>query len=310
MCKSYSKTCLKCGSVNTKKDGKRKLRQSYKCKRCWYVWISKPRKKTKVNIKKLYEDFSLHKQTYLELSKQNNISVKTVQKYLDMKILYWTKVKPRKVILLIDTTYFWTFWLMLFKDSISKDILNYKIVDYETNYGYYGGIMELIRLWREIEAIVCDGRRGLLTIFPTIPTQMCQFHQRQIIRRYITKNPVLMPNIELNNITKQLTHINKWTFEVELENWYKKYKIWLDEKSINSGWKSYYIHRRTRSAYFSLKRNMKYLFTYLNCSWDLDIPNTTNGIESVFSHIKYKVNLHRWLREDRKIKLILSLLKV
>jgi len=32
---------------------------------------------------------------------------------------------------------------MLFKDSKGKDILNYKIVDYETNDGYYEGIMEL-----------------------------------------------------------------------------------------------------------------------------------------------------------------------
>lgn len=310
MCKSYSKTCLKCGSVNTKKDGKRKWRQSYRCKRCSYVWISKSRKKTKVNIEKLYEDFSCHKQTYLELSKQNNISVKTVQKYLDMKISYWKKVKPRKVVLLIDTTYFWTFGLMLFKDSKGKEILNYKIVDYETNSWYHEGIMELRKLWREIEAIVCDGRRGLLTMFPTTPTQMCQFHQRQIIRRYITKNPVLKPNKELNEITKWLTHTDKWTFVFELENWYKKHKTWLNEKGINSKWKNYYIHRKTRSAYFSLKRNMKYLFTYLDCLWELDIPNTTNGIESVFSHVKYKVNLHRWLREDRKIKLILSLLKV
>lgn len=310
MCKSYSKTCLRCGSVNTKKDGKRKWRQSYRCKKCLYVWIAKSRRKTKVDAEKLYTDFSVHKQTYSELSETYKITVKTVQKYLDMKTLSWNKVKPRKVILLIDTTYFWTFGLMLFKDSKGKEILNYKIVDYETNDSYYEGIMELRRSWREIEAIVCDGRRGLLTMFPMIPTQMCQFHQRQIIRRYITKNPVLKPNIELNEIMKWLTWTDKSTFEIELETWYKKYRNWLNEKWINSEWKNYYMHRRTRSAYFSLKRNLKYLFTYLNCLEEIDIPNTTNGIESVFSHIKYKVNLHRGLREDRKIKLILSLLNI
>ncbi len=158
MCKSYSKTCLRCGSVNTKKDGKRKWRQSYRCKRYYHVWITKSRKKTKVNIKKLYEDFSLHKQTYTELSEQNNISVKTVKKYLDMKILCNKRVKSRKVILLIDTTYFWTFWLMLFKDSKKKDILNYKIVDYETNIGYENWIREL---W-EIKSIICDEKKGLI----------------------------------------------------------------------------------------------------------------------------------------------------
>jgi len=98
---------------------------------------------------------------------------------------------------------------MLFKDSKGKEILNYKIVDYETNAGYYEGITELREAGREIEAIVCDGRRGLLTMFPNIPTQMCQFHQRQIIRRYITKNPVLDPNKELNDMMKWLTCTDK-----------------------------------------------------------------------------------------------------
>jgi hypothetical protein len=82
----------------------------------------------------------------------------------------------------------------------------------------------------------------------------------------------------------------------------------MKEKGVNSKWKEYYIHRKTRSAYFSLKRNLKYLFIYQEYLWELDIPNTTNGIESLFSHIKYKVNLHRWLRKDRKLKLICSLL--
>lgn len=212
MCKSHQRSCLRCGSVNTKKDGKRKWRQNYKCKKCFHVWINKSRKKTKVSIWKLYEDFSLHKQTYAELSDSYNISVKTIQKYLDMKIVSRKKVKPRKVILLIDTTYFWNFWLMLFKDSQKKDILNYKIVDYETNSGYENDIRELMIDWREIESIIYNGRRGLLLMFSKIPTQMCHFHQRQIIRRYITKTPILEPSIKFNDIMIWLTCTNKWTF--------------------------------------------------------------------------------------------------
>lgn len=212
---------------------------------------------------KNYNSFSHHKQTYKELTKLNKISVKTVQKYLDMKTIVVNKPKPRKIVLLIDTTYFWTFGLMLFKDAKEKDILNYKIVD-----------------------------------------------QKQIIKRYVTKKPVLGPNKELNEIVKWLHKTDKWTFESMIEKWYEKYRNWLNEKWIGQRWKRYYIHKKTRSAYLSLKRNLKYLFTYLDLYWKVDIPNTTNAIESVFSHIKYKVNLYRWLRKDRKIKLILNLLKV
>jgi transposase-like protein len=310
MYKSYSKTCLKCGSVNIKKDWKRKWRQSYKCKKCWYVWIAKSRFKAKTNIKQLYLDFSKHKQTYKELSDSHKISIRTVQKYLDTYLSTWIKSIPRKIILLIDTTYFWSFGLMIFKDSEKKKILNYKIVDYETNESYREWIEEIQAEWREIKAIVCDWRRWLLWGFSIIPTQMCQFHQTQIVRRYITKNPVLEPNKELNSIIKWLTRTDKWTFEIMLENRHRKYDIWLKERDINTKWKKYFIHKKTRSAYFSLQRNIKYLFIYQDYLWKLDIPNTTNGIESLFSHIKYKVNLHRWLRIDRKIKLILSLLNI
>lgn len=310
MCKSYCKTCLRCGSANTKKDWKRKWRQSYKCKKCWYIWISKSRWKSRINIQKLYIDFSEHKQTYKELWNSHKLSIKTVQKYLDSYCPIERGTKPKSIILLIDTTYFWTFGLMVFKDSETKEVLNYKVVDYETNIAYKEWIQELEWDWRIIKAIVCDGRKWLLWWFWEIPTQMCQFHQRQIIRRYITKTPVLAPNKELNEIMKRLTRTDKWTFEIMLTDRYKDHELFLKEKGINLKWKGYFIHRRTRSAYFSLKRNIKYLFIYQDYLWKLEIPNTTNGLESLFSHIKYKVNLHRWLRKDRKLKLIVSLLKI
>ncbi|MDD2516171.1 MAG: transposase [Candidatus Gracilibacteria bacterium] len=53
---------------------------------------------------------------------------------------------------------------------------------------------------------------------------------------------------------------------------------------------------------------MKYLFTRYYIIGIIEIPNTTNGLEGVFGHLKTKVNLHRGLKKEIKIKLILSLL--
>jgi len=47
---------------------KRKWRQSYKCKKCWYIWISKKKKKTKVDIERLYEDYLCKKSTFIFLT--------------------------------------------------------------------------------------------------------------------------------------------------------------------------------------------------------------------------------------------------
>ncbi len=82
----------------------------------------------------------------------------------------------------------------------------------------------------------------------------------------------------------------------------------LKEKTFNHETERYhYTHRRTRSAYFSLKRNLDYLFTFYD-HIELGIPNTNNSLEGYFSYLKKKVSIHNGLRRDRKIKLIFYLL--
>lgn len=309
MTKSYKKICKKCGSQCTKKDGIMRWRQRYKCNICKHIWIWKSRWKGQIDKDKLYEDWALHKQTYKELSTTYKIWKQTIQKYLDEA---WDIVikdmNPREIVLLIDTTYFGKIWLMVFKDKSSKKVLHYSIVSYETNEAYKRWVIKLQSEGWIIRAIVCDWRRGLLWWFGDIPTQMCHFHQIQIVRRNITKNPILEENKELKKIVSRLPRTDKEWFTMELERWYKKYKGFVQEKWVNSVGKSYYIHKRTRTAYYSLKRNLEYLFIYQDYMWELDIPNTTNALEWMFGQLKYKITLHRWLRKDRKLKLILYLL--
>jgi len=56
---------------------------------------------------------------------------------------------------------------------------------------------------------------------------MCNFHQVAIIRRYITKKPILEANIELKRITELLTKTDKESFTFWLQEWYEKYKDFL-----------------------------------------------------------------------------------
>lgn len=309
MNKSYRKICKKCGGRRTKKDGKMRGRQRYKCHECKYVRIWKRRGKGKIDKEKMYKERAVHKQTYKELWEKYGIDKRTVQKYLDESEKYVAKIgKQKEIVLIIDTTYFGEIWLMVFKAKESKEILHYRIVRYETNEEYRRWVEEIKKEWWKIRTIVCDGRRWLLWWFWKIPTQMCHFHQAQIIRRRITKNPKLEANKELKKIVSWMSRTDKECFKMELERRHREYKEFLNEKWVNKEWKKYYIHRRTRSAYFSLKRNLEYLFVYLDYMWKVDIPNTTNWLEGMFGQLKYKVTLHRWLRKDRKLRLILYLL--
>lgn len=305
--KNSNKTCKKCKSKEIKKDWFKRWKQRYKCKNCNHVFQNKSRQK-RINIKNLWNDYCFRKQTYSELSKKYWISIKTVQNKLDKYNLPESNIKAQEIVLLIDTTYFWDIWVMAFKDSKRKKILKIKLVKTESYSSYKYWVDELIQEWWIIKAIVCDWKRWLLWWFWEIPTQMCNFHQVAIVTRYITKKPRLEANKDLRKIALLLSNTDKETFEYELNNWYIQYSDFIKEKAIDSNWKSYFIHKRTRSAYFSLKRNLNFLFTWYDYYWEIDIPNTTNWLEWFFSHLKNKVSLHRGLKKERKIKLILSLL--
>lgn len=305
--KSYQKRCKKCRSEEIKRDWFMRWKQRYKCKFCGYVFQNKTRQK-KIEINKLWKEYSFWKQFYEELAKKYKVSIKTIQKKLDQYEFIPPKVKPTEIILLMDTTYFWEFWIMAFKDYKSKKIINYKIVKNENNTDYKNWVKELQNEWWIIKAIVCDWRKWLLNWFPNIPTQMCNFHQIAIIRRYITKTPKLKANKALKWITELLVHTDKETFSYYIELYWKVYKNFLNEMYLWNDWKMHYIHEKTRSAYKSLKNNLKYLFTWYDYKGIIEIPNTTNWLEWVFWNIKPKITLHRGLKKERKIKLILSLL--
>ena len=115
----------------------------------------------------LWKEYVQGKQTYTQLAEKYACPAKTIKRKLDD---YSVKKTARKVIVLMDTTY-WerTFGVMLFKDAITKENLLKYYVKNETNALYIQGIEELKDKGFEIIAIVCDGRKGLLQSFGDIP---------------------------------------------------------------------------------------------------------------------------------------------
>ena len=211
----------------------------------------------------------------------------------------------------MDTTYWGrNFGLMLFKDSISGENLLKFYVKHESNALYKQGIEDLKKKGYHISAIVCDGRKGLINSFADIPVQMCQFHQSAIIRRYITKKPKLKAAQELLKVLDLMKQTDKESFEGSLSLWYEKWETFLNERTINPiTSKSYYTHKRLRSAFRSLMNNLPWLFTWYEFI-DLKIPNTTNAIDGHFADLKNKLRNHNGLSQHRKMKFIDEFLKV
>ncbi len=201
----------------------------------------------------------------------------------------------------MDTTYFGRgFGVMVFKDSLSGDILYKSYVKHETNALYIKGLEVIGSRGIRIQSIICDGRKGLLTLYNDIPIQMCQFHQVQIVLRYLTRKPKQEAAIELRKVTLTLTRSTKKEFEQRLDRWHSRWKNYLNERSINyhTG-KSFYTHKKLRSAYLSLCRNMPYLFVFEQYP-KLMIPNATNALDGSFSDLKNKLRNHNGLTLEQK----------
>lgn len=204
----------------------------------------------------------------------------------------------------MDTTYFGRrLGVMVFKDSLTGIILHKQYIKQETNLLYKQGIEIIIGRNTDIQAIICDGRKGLFRLFPTIPIQMCNFHQVAIVRRYLTKNPKLVASKELWILTLMLKQTDKESFEGGLSLWHDKWEVFINERYIDPLGKKRYKHRRLRSAYNSLKNNLPWLFTWYDYP-EFKIPTTTNSIDGQFSDLKNKLRNHNGLSLKRKMKFI------
>lgn len=232
------------------------------------------------------------------------ISSSTVRRRLSMKRSTRVISSSKSVIVLMDTTYWGrNFGVVVMKDSRTGKILWRKFIKKkETLSDYAEGVDWLVSKHFKIEGIVCDGLRGMFQQFGQYKVQMCQFHQIQIVKRYLTEEPELEASKELLSIVKTLCHTDKESFMGLFEQWTDKWSNFIKERSIDKKTgKSRYMHRRLRSAYLSIKRNMPYLWTWYDYN-EIGIPNTNNALEGKFSDLKTKLRNHNGLsKEHRKV---------
>lgn len=178
----------------------------------------------------------------------------------------------------------------------------------ETAAVYREGRQILESLGYSFEAIVLDGRKGIKEVFADMPVQICHFHQLAAIKRYLTSRPKLEAGKELRAIALALPKLNENLLTQALNEWQAKWQIFLKERTYTEDRKHWqYTHRRIRSAYYSLKTNLPYLFTYQKYP-ELKIPNTTNSLDGNFSHLKDLLRLHRGLKRQRRWRIIQEVL--
>ena len=294
----FKMRCQVCGSTHTIKYGVRKGVQLYRCCDCGYQF----RAVSEVSKDDLWKAYQQGKQTIKELSERFGISVATVKRRLHDIRLEW--VNPPLCgsgFLHLDTTYWGRdFGVLLALDNATGFPLYIAFVKSETVKDYEDAVESVKERGYVIDGIVIDGKQALFKTFSGYPIQMCQFHMKQIIKRYLTKDPKLLAARALKGLVDKLTKSEEAAFKAEFASWKEEWHETICRRSVYKDGSTHYTHRRLRSAMHSLNFYIPYLFTYQreDCG---GMPNTNNKIEGTFTDLKKNLNNHSGLSmENRK----------
>ena len=97
---------------------------------------------------------------------------------------------------------------------------------------------------------------------------------------------------------------DKEGFQSALQAWFEAYEGFLNERTVNEETGgSHYTHKKLRSAYLSLKRNLDDLFTF-EAHPALGIHNTTNLLDGRFADLKRKLGCHHGIKMENKVRSI------
>jgi len=278
--------------------------QRYFCRDCKSYFQNKKRP---VKLEQILLDRYINKrQTLTDLAHEYGKSINWVRSKITAAQNVPKKVAPNGLVIIADATFFGRFFgFLVFRAPELKRNLYFKALSYESILEYLIGRDAVEKQGIKIKAIVLDGRPGVRNVFNDIPVQMCHFHQKQIVQRYLTLNPQLEAGIELKAIADTLPNTNKEDFTNKLNAWQIKWNSFLKQRTVNEfnpkRW--HYTHKRLRTAYRSLNNNLPYLFTYQDYP-ELNIPNTTNSLDGSFTWLKQKVNIHRGITKQLRDKIV------
>lgn len=295
------------------KWGTRGEHQRFKCKNCGILFTRNDPNQRLENRFIWFRKWILERQTFKTLSRDSGLSIDTLQRtfyqYLDqfptVKIL-----KRNCVHLRLDATYFEQFCMMCYQDNDDGYTQLIRFTDAE----HYSEIKEdldnLIKLGVQIESVTTDGHKSILKAIkaslPDVVVQRCLVHIQRMCMLWLTRYPKHTAGIELRKlvllILKIKTENDKLYWIAELNQWYKRHRSYLQEKTFNEETGRYWFkHRLIRRSYYTIKRALPNMFHYLS---NPNIPATTNGIEGFFSHLKNHLDLHRGLTTNHRIAFI------
>jgi len=283
-------------------------KQLFLCKQCGAQFVRQYR-----SIKwqkELFQEYVFGKQTLKQLANKYGKTKKTIQKHLDRhQEAQSNSLAAEPIVIGMDCSFFGRgYGIIVARCPGLKQNLYWKEITTENKAVYEEARRYLETAGFNIRAVVIDSKHGIREVFSDRVIQICQYHQQQIVGRYLTTRPKTQAGQELKFLAKSLTKIDEQLFTESLGEWHEKWRGFLTERTFTPDRKHWwYTHKRLRAAYRSLHTNLPYLFSFQRYP-ELCIPNTNNSLEGYFSKLKKLLNNHNGLKRWRRYKLIEAIL--
>lgn len=288
-------------------------KQRFRCKNC-DIFFTRNRPEQRVQNRFIwFRKWVLERQTYKTLSRDSGLSRDTLQRTFYQLLEQAPLVKIIKrynVRLRIDATYFNQFCVVCYQDNEDGYTQLIRFSDGEHYEEIKEDLDNLIKLGLRLESITTDGHKSILKAMkksvPDVIAQRCLVHIQRMCLLWLTRYPKHPAGQELRHLVLQILKIKTnndrlhWTGE--FRKWHEQYKDYINEKTHNTDTGRYwYTHKLLRRSYITINRALPNMFHYLA---NPKIPNTTNGIEGFFSHLKNHLDLHRGLTIKNRINFI------
>ena len=189
----------------------------------------------KVSEDALWDACQQEKQTIKEPSVRFGMSVATVKRRLHDIKRKWVQpsLSGEGFVHLAVTYWGHGFGVLLALDSRTGKPLYMVFVKSETVKDYEDAVSSIKERCYIIRGLIIDGKQSLFRTFPGYHIQMCQFHMKQIIRRYLTLNPKMHANRELKDLVGRLHKADEADFKKDYQEWKEKWKDTVAHKSLH-----------------------------------------------------------------------------
>lgn len=253
--------------------------------------------------KKAFIDYCFNEKKLATIAHEKKKDISTVRRNLDRLQFCrdFQRTSDNHINLVFDGVYFGRSLCYIVCRAENKTIYFRECPETIGNIGTM--LDDLESMGYVFKSFTVDGRKGVKKYlkwrYPNVPLKHCMFHQVAAITRYITGSPKTECGRELKALSGVLWKTNRTDFEARFKALKHRYADFLKERNENKQFK----HRRLRSAFRSIDRNMPDLFTWQE-NPGLNIPNTTNTCEGYFRQIKTRLRVHSGLKRERLKKVI------